>query len=141
MVFLLMKREDIIPQLIKIYMTEEWWHKQVLSLEESWKYFKFLITKDKIICKVVDDKVVGYVEFFFVTPAQVEKLNNENFFTFNENIDDGDVCYINNIWVDDSYRGNGMLASFKSQIEKKKDFKYYAGNDVNDNNSLKTRRK
>ena len=134
--------EDIIAQLIKIYMTEEWWHKNKLSLEESWKYFRYLLTQGNILYKDKDGEVVGYVEFFFVTPGQLDVLDSDGEFAIpEENITDGDICYINNLWIKEGHRGNGMLASFKSKIDKIKDFKYYSGNDVKDNNSFKIRRK
>jgi len=133
-----MDKNLVIEQLIKIYMTEEWWHKNKLSLEESWKYFKHLLINGNIVYKAVKNELVGYAEFYLVNDKQVNVLNSSSdFFILNEDITNGNICYVSNIWIKEGHRGNGLMRSFKKEIESTKDFDYYSGNELKNNKRLR----
>lgn len=126
---------DIIAQLIKVYMTEEWWHSERLSLEDSWKYFKCLLMKGNLIYREDDGMLVAYAEVYYITPKQLKKLSDdEPFPVLEENITDGDIAYVQNLWIKEGYRGNGMLRSMKRDV---KSTLYFAGKEQKNNNRFR----
>ena len=132
---------NLIEQLIKIYFNEEWWHKEKLNLQESWDYFRVLLAKDKIVVEVKNGKVIAYAEYWLINKDQLKKaLKQEPFNILTENISDGNICHINSLWIDDNFRGNGVLKKLKSQLEEK-DFDYYSGIEQKYNERKVTRRR
>jgi len=85
---------------------EEWWHTSRISDEELDKYNDKLLKSDNIIF-LYEQGLIAYLEYWRITEKQLKEImSNENWSAYNNNITDGNICFVANIWIDDYYRGN-----------------------------------
>jgi len=92
-------------QLTYIYHNYEYWHKSKLSVEDSNKYHEILIMQGNILTYVENDILIGYVEVWRINYEQLGRiLCEEKFFVFDENITDGNIAYIHNMWIAPEHR-------------------------------------
>ena len=107
---------DILNELRKAYK-QEWWQKFNLSKEETDRYYGELILKDKIIY-LYEDEFVGYIEYWFVTEKQLEEImNNETWSHMDNDIMNGDIAYIQAIWIKPKYRKDKIIDfTFKKML-------------------------
>lgn len=97
----------IIDQLTDIYLNKETWHKNKLSKEEADEYHRRLIMQKNIITYIEDKKLIGYIEVWKINFEQLGRLICEiPFFVFDENITDGNIAYISNMWISPDHRFN-----------------------------------
>ena len=129
-----------IKQLVDIYFKLEGWHKKKLSVEDSFEYFIRLLSQGNIIIFMDDDKVCGYIEFFRITPLQFRKILDKDFYVFDENITDGEICYISNMFILKEYR-RGLAMNYLKTIFKNinRDCKYFVGHNTRRNNRVRIR--
>ena len=126
-----------IEQLVKIY-EKETFSGDSLSNHEIEEYFRVLIEKGNIITKEKEGKIVAYIEYWFITPQQLKKkITKTRFNIALEDISKGNLCYINTIWIDSDYRGNGTIRYFKDKIIDKKQFIYWVGHEHNNRARLR----
>ena len=80
----------------------------------------------------------GYIEFWRITPEQFRKILDKDFYVFDENITDGDICYISNMYILKEYR-RGLAMNYLKTIFKNinRDCKYFVGHETNRNNRVK----
>lgn len=129
---------NTINQLIEIYLKLENWHTKKLSVEESFEYFLKLLSQGNIIIFMDGEKVCGYLEFFRITPQQFTKILDNNFYTFDENITDGPICYISDLFIRKEYR-RGLAIKYLKQIfmNINRDCTCFIGRETNHNNRTK----
>lgn len=90
----------IVEQLTYIYHNFENWHKNKLNEEDANKYHERLLMQGNILTYVKDDKLIGYVEVWKINYDQLGRILCEKpFFVFDENITDGNIAYIHNMWI------------------------------------------
>ena len=107
----------IIDQLIEIYHNHEYWHRWKLSEDESSDYFVRMLAQGNIVVFMDGDTLAGYVEFYRITPEQWRRImNDEPFYAFDENITDGDICYINAIFIHEEYRDTECMKYLKEMF-------------------------
>lgn len=96
----------IVNQLTNIYLTKENWHVNKLSKEEADQYHERLLMQGNIITYVKEDKLIGYLEFYRINFDQWGRLVcGEKIAVLEENILDGKIAYINNMFVSEDERG------------------------------------
>ena len=131
---------DIVPQLVRIYLEEEKWHKNKLSEEEAKKYYKEIIKKKNLSCHTNKEGVViGYIEWFAVSHEQFKRLvNNDSFHIGEEDISNGPICWVNDVWIKDSERFNGVYKKLRNSLfNATKHCEYYTGKEVKRNRRLR----
>lgn len=118
-----------IDQLIKIYFTEEPWHENKLSYEESAKYFSKLIEKSRLVIQEVNDEIVGYGESWRLSYEQLGRIIcKAGFSAYVENVETGPVCYLANTWIKEEYRDRDVLKQLRYKfLEQNKSCEYYVG--------------
>lgn len=128
----------IIDQLVDIYQNKEGWHIKKLSYEDSSDYFIRLIASGNIIVCENEGVVHGYVEFFRVTPSQLIKIIDRDFYVYDENISDGPICYINGIYINKEFRNSIALKFLKKVFFKVNEgCRYFVGIDSKRNRRLR----
>jgi len=129
---------SIIEQLIDIYQNHEIWHKRKLSYADSKEYFIRLLSSGNIIIFMDDDDLCGYVEFWRITPEQFRKILDKDFYVFDENITDGSICYISDLFIHKKYR-RGITIKYLKQIfmNINRDCTYFIGREIQYNNRVK----
>lgn len=128
----------IVNQLVEIYHNEESWHTNKLSMEDSVEYFVRLLSSGNIIIYMDNDILAGYVEFWRVTPEQFRKILDNKFFVFEENIVDGQICYISNVFIHKQYRRKQEIKYLKSMFLKiNGNCRMFAGHEIKYNKRLK----
>lgn len=127
-----------IKQLVDIYLKLEGWHKKKLSVEDSFEYFIRLLSQGNIIIFMDGDTVCGYLEFWRVTPVQFRKILDDDFYVFDENITDGEICYISSIYILKQYR-RGVAIDYLKTIFKNinRNCKYFIGHDTKRSNRIR----
>lgn len=88
----------MINQLVKIYYSIKW-NKTYLSEIEARKYFQCLINKDRIICSLKDNEVVGYIEWWNIKDDQLLRALYSDFHIGEEDIESGDICLVSDVWI------------------------------------------
>ncbi len=106
----------IIPEQITfIYQNLELWHKNKLSEADSNIYHERLLLNGNIITYVEGDRLLGYVEFWRISAEQLGRIIvGDPIETDVEDITSGPICYINNMFILEDYRGGAafeMLAT------------------------------
>ena len=81
----------IIEQLTYIYEHFEPWHEKRMSHEEALKYHQDEYDKGNIHVHLVDGKVLGYYQRYFLY----------------------NTCFLWNVFVDETYRGNGIFKKMR----------------------------
>jgi hypothetical protein len=105
----------IYEQLTHIAYTKEIWHKNLLPVEELNAYHERLLVQGNIITYVIEGNLIGYVEFWRINTEQLGRIIiGQPILTDVEDIINGPIAYINNMYIDPDYR-NGeafeMLAT------------------------------
>ena len=100
----------MIQDLMRIYYEEEKYHKTKLSRKEAERYFKALLEKGRLLITRYEGSVVAYAEVFRINKNQLQRIiMGQSFFPCTEDINNGDICYINALWVDPEHR-NGLVS-------------------------------
>lgn len=129
--------EDLVYQLTDIYQKEETWHRTKLSIPESIKYFEKMIGNNRIIW-VYDYTLKGYVEFWHITFPQLSQIIRGEFKSGTENVNDGEICYVANVWVQPMYRKSEVFRELHDRLmEASSQCDYIAGESNKDNRKLK----
>lgn len=117
----------IVSQLTNVYLNQESWHKNKLSKEESDEYHERLLVQGNIITYVLEGKLCGYVEYWRINAEQLGRIIlGIPILTDVENILDGDIAYINNMWIDDKHRNGEAFKILASMfLVKNKDAKFF----------------
>lgn len=106
----------IIDQLTEIYLIKEKWHKHKLSKEESDEYHERLLVQGNIITYVRNGELLGYLEFWRINFEQLGRvICNREFFVFEEDILNGNIAYIANMWINPEDR-NGVIFDMLSAM-------------------------
>ena len=129
----------IIEQLVDIYQTKEYWHTRMLSREESVEYFVRMITQGNVVVFMDEDILAGYIEFYRITPEQWRRiLNKEEFYAFDEDINTGEICYINAIFIHEEYRKTQTIKFLKQLFfGLNSDCRYFVGIDNRHNKRIR----
>ena len=121
---------NIVIQLLNIYYTQELWHNKYLPLPEAIRYYNHLLNKGNLIYQT-DDKgeIMGYLEFFKIDYDQFRKLaENKGFPVLEENISDGNICWISDVFIDEKHRNNSVYKNLKGSLfNAAKNCEYFAG--------------
>ena len=103
---------NIIDQLIKIYRSKEPWHQTKLSEVEARKYFRRILDRGLVIHTTDSNgKIVGYCEFWRINFEQFGRIlcKDETFSSYKENVTDGNIAYLANVWIHEDYRQNKKI--------------------------------
>jgi len=121
--------DDIARQLTRIYLDEEDWHDEKLSKPEAIRYHKRLIEKGSIIQCTCGKRLVGYIEVWKVNFEQFGRLVcNTPFSAVEEDVENGNIGWVGNIWVEPEYRHKGVFKAMRKEFIKMcKTCDYYAG--------------
>lgn len=81
-----------------------------------------------IVTIVEDDELKGYIEVWRLNYEQLGRLMcGETIFAFDENITTGEIAYVNNGWIAETYRNKEICKHLERMfIDKFKDCKYVA---------------
>ena len=108
---------NILNQLVRIYYEEENWHTNKLPKEEAIKYHKEILDRGKIIfCADNSGVVNAYVEWWNLNHKQLKKVMFGKIHIGEDNIDEGDICYVANVWVDEKYRNGELFEKMKKKL-------------------------
>lgn len=103
--------ENIVKQLVDIYYREENWHSFKMESLEAIEYHRILLDKGRIIFYMLDDTVLGYCESWRIDYAQLGRLLcKQSFDASKEDVQNGSICYVANVWIDKEYRGEWQNA-------------------------------
>lgn len=107
---------NIVKKLTDIYLSsEEFWHEEKLSEEESKKYFTTLLGKGRIITICHYDTLIGYVESWRINFEQFGRLVcHASFSAFLEDVETGPICYVANVWVKKEHRRGDTIKLLKN---------------------------
>ncbi len=133
---------DTVLQLVDIYLRKEHWHEEKLSTEEAIKYFQTLIEKGNIAWHTdKEGMVIGYIEWWCVSQKQLTKiLNNTGFYIGDEDITTGTLCYVNDVWMDNTTNKRLNWQLYKKLQSKTRHCEYYIGEEVKRGKRLRIRR-
>lgn len=109
--------EHIVDQLIKIYYDEEYWHNKKLPHDEAVKYHMKMLRDGNIVYYEELGVVLGYYEVWRITFEQFGRLICKvPFSSYQENVKDGNIAYVANVWVDKKFRRGNVIRLLKFQF-------------------------
>jgi len=112
--------DNIAEQITDIYLNEEYWHEKKLTREEAIRYHKRLIEKGAIYYHEENEKVVGYMECWRINAKQLNRIkHHESFSAISEDINNGTIGFLANVWINKQYRNNEVAKDFKKFWDKK----------------------
>jgi len=120
---------NVVSQLVDIYYREETWHSFKMIPEEAVKYHMKLLDNGNIVYYEENGELVGYVEFWKITPEQFGRLVlHMPFSAYLENVTTGNVAYVANVWIRDDKRRSHVTKFLILEFFKHcSDCDYYVG--------------
>lgn len=113
----------VLDQLVKIYYEYEWWHRTKMPLKEAYKYHRNLLEKGNILYYEENNEILGYCEVWKVTSEQLGRISyGFSFSAYFENVKDGDIAYLANLWINPKVRHTHTIKILKLLF-----FKYVEG--------------
>lgn len=111
------------------YLKNEDWHDKKLPYEEAMKYHQSLMDSGNIIAVIQDGELLGYVEFLRINFEQFGKMVcHAPFFILDENITDGNICVVHNVWIRKDCRRGPVFFYLRDKFyEINHTCEYYAG--------------
>lgn len=102
-----------LPELLTdCYLTKQPWQEFFMPREDAIKYFDAMIKRGNIIAYQDNGELLGYCEFWRLNFEQFGRLVcKAPFFTLEEDTENGNICFVANVWIKPDYR-RGMV--FKS---------------------------
>ena len=99
---------DILAELREVYK-QEWWHTVKIPDKELDKYHSKLLKQGNIF--YIDRyTLVAYIEYWRITDGQLDEiLINNSWSAYHNNITDGNISFVANIWIHPDYRGNKLI--------------------------------
>lgn len=119
----------ILDQLVQSYYDNEFWHERKLPIGEAFKYHDKLLSDGNIIIYAELGIIIGYLEFWRINFEQFGRLVcNAPFSSYLENVKDGNIAYVANIWIDPKFRNSSVIKTLKLLFFKRNyDADYFAG--------------
>lgn len=119
----------MIQDLMRIYYEEEQYHKTKLSRKESEKYFDAVLKKGRILVTKYQGSIVAYIESFRITKNQLQRIiMGEHFFPATEDINNGNICFIQGLWIHPSFRNTIVGIQLKMRLfYQNKDCLFFCG--------------
>ncbi len=100
------------------YYKKEDWHDTRLTHKQAAIYFSRAIATKNIVFEQVDGKIVGYLEIWRLDKDQLARIiNDDNIDVLNENLTRGEFVFVNNMYVDEQYRGRSIARRIKRVME------------------------
>jgi hemolysin-activating ACP:hemolysin acyltransferase len=128
---------DQLVQLVRIYLEEEIWHNSKLSENEARKYFETLFKKGRVLCVQRQGRVVGYVEWWNISKEQLQRALYGEFHIGEEDINTGNICLINDVWIDPKWRNTEVAKELKNEIFRRNKNCIFIGEEVKRNRRLR----
>ncbi len=117
----------IVEQLTNIYLNCETWHKNKLTREQANEYHERLLVNGNILTYVIDGALIGYLEYWRISAEQLGRIIiGDPVMTDTEDIINGPIAYINNMYIDPEYRrGEAFEMLGTLFLVKNKDAEYF----------------
>ena len=109
--------KNTVEQLVDIYFRDEWWHNFKMPYPEAVNYHGQMLLQGNI--KTVEDLgvVLGYVEFWLITKEQLNRIIlNKPFDARKEDVLNGDIAYVANLWIDKSFRKGRVFRELSARF-------------------------
>ena len=95
-------------QLVEVYLTQETWHTKKLTYEQALDYYNVAISKGRIIYYEQFGEILGYVESWRINYDQFGRILCRLPFNIKEeDVERGNICYIEGTWIKPEKRGFG----------------------------------
>ena len=121
----------ITEQLTEIYLTKEWWvtPEEKLPVEVAHLYYDKLYKQGNIITCEKDGVLLGYVEVWKINFEQFGRIIcHAQFCADAENIIDGKIAYVANVWIEPQLRSSWVTKILKIKFFKfASDCDYFCG--------------
>lgn len=109
---------DILSQFIQYYYSGEC-SDEKQEYDGVVKYFRKLLDNNNIVYKTDETgNMIAFMEFWLINPEQAQRImDGGKIFPRDEDIMSGDICYINDFWVNQEYRKGNSIKIFKELRE------------------------
>lgn len=131
--------ENTVLKLTEVYFRYETWHENKLNYKNALVYFKVLLLSGNILVEEDKGLLVGYLEFYRVNNEQLQRLldKNNTFHASEEDITNGNICYVANAWVRNHYRNSWVFKKLQRRCkEANKECVCFTGEKVKFNKRL-----
>jgi len=106
----------IVSQLTDIYLNREWWVKEEdkLPIPIANSYYDKLLKQGNILIAEFDGQVLGYIEVWKINFEQFGRIVcHARFCADGEDILNGNIGYVANVWIDEPYRSSWVTYDLK----------------------------
>lgn len=133
----------VLEQLYLIHVEQETWIRNKLTKEQFFDYTDKLIRQGNIFFVLDGERVVGYTEVWKINYEQWGRiLCGHNLVADSEDVINGNIGYVANVWVDQDYRqGFGTMKGVVKEMRKMyyeftADVEYHVGKALRKNAGL-----
>jgi len=93
------------------------------------RYHGHMLFNDRLIYESNNDRLLGYIETWRVSPEQIGRIIcTSRFDIFSEELSTGSVCYVANITLHPDHRRQGLLRLLKTRLlEKESTAEFFCG--------------
>ena len=109
---------EIVEQLVHIYKTEDYYQRGNLTDLEIRRYYSKMIAHGRIQLYMETCNVVGFIESWRLNYEQLGRVVCwHDFSALEEDVNNGDILYISDIYVAPHKRGNGIVKILMEMLE------------------------
>jgi GTP-sensing pleiotropic transcriptional regulator CodY len=109
--------KNTVEQLCDIYYKYEYWHNNKMPYPEAVNYHRQMLLQGNI--KIVEDLgvVLGYYQVYLINKEQLNRLVlHKNFDERKEDILNGNIAYVANLWIDKSFRKGYVFREIRAKF-------------------------
>lgn len=129
----------MIDKFVDVYISEEKHQRRKVSAKEARRYFSYVFSQGRLIWRMDGGNVIGLCESWQLNIEQLTRLlSRDKFCIYDEKINEGNICYVMDVWVHPSHRYTGILQSMRRELmERNKSCKFFMGEEFKNNNRLR----
>ena len=110
---------NIINRITQLYLTELPKCPTMLAQGEAEKYFERLMMNGNIITYVQDGELLGFLEWWAITPEQFGRVCLNIPINHQEDLLNGEICLITRMWIIPDLRNAQTFISLGTQLLRK----------------------
>jgi ribosomal protein S18 acetylase RimI-like enzyme len=99
---------DVTEQLVQVYLTNDYYERSLSELQIR-RYYSKMVRHGRVSYEVKDNLLIGFIESWRLNYEQLGRcICFKNFSAIEEDVSEGNIAYIADIWVHPDYRGTDV---------------------------------
>ena len=109
-------QQDILSTMTHAHYNDMSYIKDKTPVELLKQYNLKMLRQGNVLCYLDGQKLTAYLEFWRINFEQLGRIVCGEFYADEENINNGPIAYVANVWIDKKYRGTNVGKELKLQF-------------------------